>query len=305
MGNRFSRRREAQISNSEAVAAEQKTAEEPEAVQPAEDSVITEKVTEAEDLVVVGAEPVTPVVRLPSEECVSECKQGEAPSSSAPVTDPEPEPEVKDTNAQVQPEPLVSASVPSVPEQEPAAQTKSVAEAQLAPESVPEPEAGVEAVPEPIAEPVPAPAEPLEQQASQEPLPEPVHSSPPLVDLDVPDVTPSPDPISVPANSEEQPDIAAGEQCQDSAEAAETSTLETEESAETTEKPAEVEVEAEAAECSEQPGSDVNEDEESISDTLKNLELKGNDLVSDLISSDVNIPDGPPITDMNTSTELM
>lgn len=301
MGNRFGRRRDVQISNAEtATATEQKTAEEPEAGQPAEDSAIAEsqEVAETEALDVVVGQPVTPVARLPSEECVSECKLAEASSSSGPTTDPEPEPVVKDANAQVQPEPLVSASIPSVPEQELPAQTKSVAEAQLVPESVTKPDADVEAVAEPISEPVPAPAEALEQQSSQEPLPEPVHSSPPLVNLDVPDVTPSPDPISVPAK-DEQPDIPAGEQCQDSAEAAETSTYETEKSAETTERP----VEAEAAESLEKLESDVSE--ENVSETLKNLELKGNDLVSDLISSDVNIPDGPPITDMSTSTELM
>ncbi|KAF3854722.1 hypothetical protein F7725_022777 [Dissostichus mawsoni] len=57
-------------------------------------------------------------------------------------------------------------------------------------------------------------------------------------------------------------------------------------------------MEVEAADNLEQLASDFNE--ESVSGLLKNLELKGNDLVADLIPNDVNIPG-----DMTISTELM
>lgn len=318
MGNKFSRRRDVPISNAEAAAPDQKPAEEPAAPQPAEDSGITQtQEAVVENLDVVIAEPVTPVACLPAEACVSECKAAEAPATSpAPLDDAEPEPVAKETPAPVQPEPVVSVSEP-----EPAA------EAQLAPEPVPEPasepvpepapepvpepeptshpEAEVEAVPEPISESTPAPAEALEQQTdmlAQEPLPEPELSSPTVVDLDVADVTPQP--IDIPSVDAVEPsDIPGTEECQDSAVVPEISTSEPEKSEETSESP-EKPAEEEAAENLEQLVSDVNV--ESVSGLLKDLELKGNDLVADLIPTDVKIPDDTPITDMmSTATELM
>ncbi|GAA6229000.1 proteoglycan 4-like [Lates japonicus] len=334
MGNKFSRRRDTLANNGETAATEQ-TAEEPAAPQPAEESEIaqTPETIEAEDLEVVVGEVVTPVVRLPSEECVAECKEPEAPAASATLNDAEPEPVTKESSAPVQPEPLVSISKPESPlesepvaEPKPAAVTEPVAEAQLAPEPEPapapepvsepeptsNPEAEVEPVPEPISESVPVPAEPLEQQTvmlTQESLPEPVPSSPPLIDLGVPDDTPqpannppAPAPIPDLVSADKPSDIPVAEECRDSTEAAKTSTSEPEKSEETSESP-EKPMEVEAAENLEQLVSDVNE--ENISGLLQNLELKGNDLVSDLISDDVKIPDDAPIIQTSTSTELM
>lgn len=319
MGNRFSRRRDAPAASAEAVAAEQKAAEEPAAAQPAEDSTTTQTQEVTENLDVVVGEQVTLKACLPSEECVSECKEVEAPA--APVSDPEPEPAVKETPAPVQPEPLVLDSTPAPPEPEPVVEAPPAPEPAPEPEPVPEPESApvpepdpvvevdpvpvtdVEAVPEAIPEPEPAPAEPMEQQTdllSQESLPEPVLPSPPLTDSAVPDVTPSPAPI--PISPEEPVDVPAGEQCQDSTEAAENSTFEPDQPADTSEFLEKL-VEVEAPECLEKLGSDVNE--ESVCEILKNLELKGNDLVNDLIPSDVKIPDDTPIIDMSTSNELM
>lgn len=319
MGNRFSRRRDAPVTSAEAVATEQKAAEEPAAAQPAEDPAITQTQEATEDLDVVVGEQVSLKVCLPSEECVSECKEVEAPV--APVSDLEPEPAVKETPAPVQPEPLVIDSTPAPPEPEPVVEAPPAPEPAPEPEPVPEPEsapvpesaavpepdpvpeADAEADPEAIPEPEPAPAEPVEQQTdllSQESLPEPVLPSPTLIDFAVPDATPSPAPT--PVSPDEPADVPAGEQCQDSTEAAENSTFEPEQPAETSEVLEKL-VEVEAPECLEKLGSDVNE--ESVCEILKNLELKGNDLVNDLIPSDVKIPDDTPIIDMSTSSELM
>lgn len=309
MGNRFSRRRDVPVNSTENAATEQEAAEEPATTQPGEDSGVTpaQEAVKTENLDVVLGEPVTLVASLPAEECVSECKEAEAPAALAPLNDAEPEPEAKETPAPVQPEPLVSVSEPSPPEPEP------VAEAQLATEPAPEPveepeptsnpEVDIEVVPESISEPEPAPTE--------ESLPEPVISPPPLVDLGAPDVTPqlidtspspSPAPIAVPVSADEPSDIPAGEEFQDRAEAAVLSTPEPEKSEETSES-LEKPMEAEAAGNLEQLVSDVNE--ESVSGLLKHLELTGNDLVTDLIHSDVKIPDDTPIVDISTSTELM
>ncbi|XP_030587563.1 uncharacterized protein LOC115781828 [Archocentrus centrarchus] len=286
MGNRFSRRRETPASKPETLATEQKTAKE-----PAKDSEVTQtqEVTKSENLDVVVEEQVTPVACLPSEECVSECKEAEPSAASGPST--EPALVVKEAPTPVEPEPQVSASKPSPPE--------PVAEAQFAPVPEPVPSSnpdGDTEVVQPISEPVPAPVEHLEvqtDQLTQESLLESIVSSPPLTDLGIPDVTPIPVP-------DEPSDPTDGEKCQDSDETTDNSMFEPEKSADThLEKP----VEVEAEECLEKLGSDVNE--ENFSDTLKNLELKGNDLVSDLIPSDANIPDDTPITDMSTSTELM
>lgn len=98
------------------------------------------------------------------------------------------------------------------------------------------------------------------------------------------------------------PQTSQLEEFQDGAEAVVISTLEPEKSEETTES-LEEPIEAEAAGNLEQIVSDVNE--ESVSGLLKHLELTGNDLVTDLIHSDVKIPDDTPIVDISTPTELM
>ncbi|XP_069567296.1 protein TsetseEP-like [Brachyistius frenatus] len=303
MGNGFSRRRDAPANSAETVATDQKSAKEPATPQPTEDSGITQTqdVAETENVDVVVGEPATVAACLPSEECVSECKEGEAPAASVPGN-AESEPPVKGTPDPVQPEALVSVSESSPPEPEPVA--KPVVEPQLAPEPapepVPEPEPEVEAVPEPVLDPAPAPADAPEQQAdllTQESL---TQESLPSVDLGVPDVTPSPAPVPVPVpvDADEPSDIPAGEQRQDGAEAAEDSTPEPE-----TSERLEKLIKVEAAGCLEKFGSDV--DEESVREILQNLELKGNDLVSDLIPCDVTIPDDTPIMDMSVPADLM
>ncbi|CAK6968971.1 proteoglycan 4-like [Scomber scombrus] len=323
MGNRFSRRRDVPLNSAETAATAQEAAEKPATTQP-EDSgmTATQEAVQTENLDVVVGQPTTPVACLPTEECVAEYKEAEAPAAPSPLNDAEPEPEAKETPAPVQPEPLVSVSTPSPPEPEPVAEQPPVAEAQLATEPAPEPvqepkptsnpEAGVEAVPEPTSEPEPAPAVTLEQETdllTQESLPELVICPPALVDLGAPDVTPqlidtppTPAPIPISVNTDELSDIPASEEFQDGTEATVISTLEPEKSEETSES-LEMPMEAEAAGNLEQIVSDVNE--ESVSGLLKHLELTGNDLVTDLIHSDVKIPDDTPIVDISTSAELM
>lgn len=312
MGQRLSRQG-ATAPSAEAAATVQKTAAEPVATKPAEDAGMTVK---AETLEVVKGEPVTLIACLPGEDCVAECKVVEAPAAVS-------EPVEKETPAPIQPEPLVSVSAPSPPESEPVAELEPVAEAQLAPEPVPEPEPApapvsepepvpepelvpepeveVEAVPEPIPESVLAPVEAMEQEIdllSQESLPEPVISSPPLIDMSVPDVTPPPTDIPVDADEPSDiPVIPVIEQCQHIAEISLIPTPEPEESEETSVSLGKL-IEVEAAENLEQLVNDVNE--ESVCGLLNNLELKGNDLDADLIPTDVKIAD-----DMTASIELM
>ncbi|KAM4572292.1 uncharacterized protein PAE49_007511 isoform 2-T2 [Odontesthes bonariensis] len=301
MGNRFSRRRDAPASSAETVAAEQKTAVEPATTDP-EDSAVTQTQEVTENLDELAQEPVTSTACSPKEEYLTESKEEETPAPG-PINDGESEPRLKETPAPVQPELLVSASNPPEPEPKP------VAEAQLAPEPapepVPEPESASEVDPAPIPEPVPAPVEDLEQHVDllkQETLPESVSSSPPLIELSAPDDTPSPAPIPVPLSSDEPSNISAGEQHQECVEASEGSPPGHKESTETLEF-LEKQTEVEAAERLETLGSDINEG--SVSEILKNSELKGNDLLNDLISSDVKIPDASPVTDMSASIELM
>ena len=282
MGNRFSstKRRDAPATSAETAAApEQKTAEEPAvATQPAADAGITQTQEAVENVDVVVGESVTPVASLPPEECTSECKAAEAPA--------EPEPVATETPAPVEPEPLVSVSEPSPPEPEPAPEPELAPEPEpVAPEPVPEPEPTsnpeaevVEAAPEPIPESVPS-FEALEQQTdmlTQESLPEP------LIDLGVPDANSEP--------ADEPADIPVSEECQEDG---------PEETSESLEKPMEVEAAGDLV----QLVSDVNE--ESVTELLQNLELKGNDLVADHIPTDVKIPDDGLITNMSTSAELM
>ena len=319
MGNKFSRRRDApeaaspEAASPEAAAPEQKTAEEPAAAEPAaaepaaaepaQDSEIvqTQQAVETENT----AELVTPVASLPTEECKAECK--EAPA--APLSDPEPEPVAQETPAPVQPEPAVPVSEPSPPQPEPEPEPEPQLAPEPVPEPIPEPEPGVEAVPESIPESAPAPPEDLEPQTdmlTEESLPEPEISSPALIDLGIPDATPQlitadPSPVPVPAlfDADEPSDIPVTEECHGGFEVSTLEPEEPQETAESVEKPMEVE----AAENLEQLVNDLNG--ESVSELLQNLELKGNDLVADLIPTDVKIPDGTPILDMTPATELM
>ncbi|XP_032380450.1 protein TsetseEP isoform X7 [Etheostoma spectabile] len=319
MGNQLNRRG-APANSSETADTEQEPA------QPAEDSglTLTQEAIQAENLDVVMGEPVTLMACLPTEECFSECQVTEAPAASDPLT--EPEPVAKETPAPVQPEPLVSRPSPpesdpkpvakaqlaseSVPKPEPVPEPEPVPKPELLPEPesvpepepvpkpelVPEPETEVETDPEPILESVQAPAEVLKGKTdllSQESLPEPVISSPPLIDLGVPDITPQPIdiPVSItaPVHADEPSDIPVTKECQESAEVKES---------EDTSEPLEKLMGVEAAGNLEQLVSDINE--ESVCGLLKNLELKGNDLADDLIPTDVEIADS-----MSTSTELM
>lgn len=314
MGNKLSRKRDTPAKSAETAGTAEMTPGEPAATQPTAESEVTQTqaTTETDDLDVVVGEPVNIVPCLPTEDCVSVWKQaGDPAATPATQNDAEPKPVATETPTPVQPELLVSISEPP-PKSEPVEEPKPVAEAQLAPK--PEPtsnlETEIEVVPEPISEPVPAPAEALEQQTdtlTQESLPKPVISSPTLIDLGVPDVTlqpvntpPSPAPVHDPVNADEPSDIALTEKCQGRAEAAEISTFEAEKPEETSDS---LEKPIEATENLEQLVSDVNED--SVSRLLRNLELQGNDLVTDLIPSDVKIPEDTPITDMCRSTELM
>lgn len=287
MGNRFTKRQDGPVNIAESAAAEQ-----PETTQPGGNSEATLAQQATEKLDVIVGEAATLVACLPTEECLSECKAAAVAADEA--NDVEPLSSAKET--------LVSVSDTSPPESEP------VPEAQLAPEPVDDPEptsnpeADAEAHPEPISEPAPAPAEALEQEIdllAQEPLPEPVMTSPPLVDLGAPDATPEPSPVAIP-DPDKSSDIPAAEGLQEDAEAAVTSTIEPEKSEEASESLEEPE-EAEAAGDSEQHVSDLSE--ESVSGLLKQLVLTGNDVVTDLIQSDVKAPDD--IADMSTSTELM
>nr|XP_020468502.1 calphotin-like [Monopterus albus] len=289
MGNTDSRRQDTNTA-----ATEEKTAE----------SGITHTQEEeaVEDLDVVVGEPVEVVGRLPHGECVLECLEAEAPSATLSTrNDPDPEP--------VHSELLVSAS-------EPPSKSEPAAEAQLAPEPFPEPEPSsnleseVEAVCEPTSKPVPAPAKALEQQSdmlTQESLPEPVLSSPLLINPSIPGVTPksvntppSPAPIPAPVNEDKPSDVLVTGKCQDSSEAAKISMLEPGKPEETSESLAKPTQNTEKLDL---PESGISE--RSVSGLLKNLELEGNDLATDLIVSDVKIPDDTPITDISTSTEQM
>lgn len=318
MGNRFSRRRDAPGNSAETAATEQKAAEEPEATQPAQDSgtMQTEVAADTENLDVVVKELVTLVAYSSPEECVEESKEVNAPDAPGQLNDVESESVAKDTPAPVQPEPLVLVSEPSPPEPEPAAEPKPVGEApaapEPAPEPVPEPEptsnpgAEVEADPEPISEEAPVPAEVLEEQMdvlTQESLLDPVISSPALIDMGVSDATPqlintppSPDSNPAPVNADKPSGIAVTEECQDGADVSIISSCapQKSEESESLEKPMEVE----AAGNLEQVVNDVSE--ESVSGLLQNLVLKGNDVVADLIPTDVKIPDDTLITDMST-----
>ncbi|XP_037307657.2 protein TsetseEP-like [Pungitius pungitius] len=319
MGNQFGKVRETSSNNAE-TAEEAKTAEETEAGQPAEDSGMTQ------DLGAQIQGQVAQLVCSITEELVLN-------SGVDKVVNAEPEPVVKETPAPVQPEPLVSLSLSSAPEPKPVAEAplspvpeplpgpeavskpepvqepdpihKPLPEPEPVqePDPVPEPEAEVEVVSEPISQLVLAATEAVELKTdllSQESLPEPAISSPPLINLGAPeedaqpvDIPPSPAPV----DAKEPADIPETEECQKSAEISVIPTFEPENREEASES-GEKAMEAKGGVHLEQLVSDVSDD--SLSGLLKNLELKGNDLVADLVPADVQIPD-----DVSTSTELM
>lgn len=285
MGNKISRRRDTQRSAETAA-----TAEDPADTQAVEEPEVpqTQEATEEEDLDVVVGPPVP--VCLPSEECTSEMKGPKSPAATpARENDVEPKPVPTESPAPIQPELLVTKSEP-------------VVAADLTPEPEPTstPQTEAEIVLGPISEPAPGPAEDLEQQTdmlTQETLPKPVISSPPLVDLGVADVTLQPvitplsqAPIHNPVNADKPLDSPLAH-----AQAAESSMP-------GPEKPGETSGSLKEAVENVLVG-DVSED--SVSTLLKNLELQGNDLVTDLIRSDVKMPDENTSADVCSSTELM
>lgn len=319
MGNKFTRRRDAPVNSAETVATEEKPAEEPEATHSG--TVETQVAADEENLNVVVKELVTLVAYSTPEECVAESKEVNSPDAQEQLSDVESKSVAKDTPAPVQSEPLVLVSKPSPPEPEPAVESKPVAESPVAPEPaaepVPEPEptsnpeAEVEADPEPVSEEAPAPAEALEEQIdvlTQESQPGLVISSPASVALGVSDATPqlinTPPPLDsnpAPVSADKPSGIAVTEECQDGADVSIISTFvpqKSEETSESLERPMEVE----AVGNLEQVINDVTE--ESVSGLLQNLALKENDLVADLIPTDVKIPDDTPITDMSTSADV-
>uniref|UniRef100_A0A1A7XKX0 Uncharacterized protein n=1 Tax=Iconisemion striatum TaxID=60296 RepID=A0A1A7XKX0_9TELE len=267
MGNRFSRRRDAPASGAGTVVAEQKAEAGPATPKQTEDSMGTQTQGETENL-----EVMAPEASSPKDDCVGSTDGAES------------EPTEK--------EPPVSAF--KIPDPEDLAQPEVIFDPVSVFES--EPPSHPEADAELISEPVPTPAESLEQPKdllNQES----VLSSPPLIDLGVPDVASSPTPISASLCPDESSDVSGSEQCEIGS-----SMLEPEKHTGMTEfldKP----MEAEAAECLEMPVSDVNQ--ENLSTILKSSELKGSDFLNDLIESEVNIPEDTPITDLSSSIELM
>lgn len=295
MGIKFSRRRDVPISGAEGAATEQKTAEEPVATEPVGElgPALAQEATGIVRLEAVDREKPKPVASLPNEECVAEIKEEKAPDAPEPLNVAEPEPVAKNAPAPSQAQPEVLLCVDPPPLIQCDVEPTPVTVTQPAPEPIPEP--APETIPEPQSVPeletaIPdLPPDVLEQHTdmlNQEILPDPVIPSSTLIDLSVSDTTP-----------DKTSDIAVSDECQEGAEVSGTSTTElpkSEEMSESPERPTEVV----AAENLEQIVSDVNE--ETVSGLLQDLALKGNDLVADLIPTDVKMPDETSITDMST-----
>ncbi|KAF3688912.1 hypothetical protein EXN66_Car004584 [Channa argus] len=276
MGNKVSRRRDAQDTGAETAATEQQSAEQPAATELAEEPgmIQSHEATETEDLDVVVGEPVMLVdACLPNEECISKFKEVPA-ATQATQNDTEQDPVAKEAPLPVQCELLLSVGEPTL-------KSEPVAEAQLAPEPVPEPEptsnqdTEIEAVSEPI---------------SQASLPEPVLSSLPSISLGAPDVNlqpanspPTPATICTQVNADKPSDILVSEEWLDHAKAAKISMFASEEPEETSES---LEEPMGATEDLEQLVSDVKDD--GVGGLLKNLEMDGN--YTDLIPGDVVVP---------------
>lgn len=317
MGIKFSRRRDAPISGAEGAATEQKTAEELVATEPAGESrpALAQEATGIGSLDAVYREKPKPASSLPNEACIAEMKEEKAHDAPEPLNVEEPEPVAKNAPApsQTQPEALLCVDPPPLTQCD--VEPTPVTVTQPAPEPIPEPEPVSEPAPElipeaePVSEPAPEPepvsepqsvpeletaipdlpAEVLEQHTdmlNQELLPDPVIPSSTLIDLSVSDTTP-----------DKASDITVSDECREGAEVSGTSTSELPKSEEMSESP-ERPIEVVAAENLEQIVSDVNE--ETVSGLLQDLALKGNDLVTDLIPTDVKMPNETSITDIST-----
>lgn len=285
MGNRFSRRRDAPASSAGTVVTEEKTEAEPATTDQEEKSKTTQtqEAVETEKLKASESEACSP-----KEE--SGIKEVQSLVASAPQNDAESESTMKETPPTVQTEPLISTIKP--PEPEGFAQPEPVTEAQLAPKPEPGSPSHQELDAEPLSE--PTTAEHLEQHTdliNQEPLPE-SFSSPPLIDLSALDIASAP--ASTPAS--EFSNISAAEQHEGRVEPAGGFTPEPEKLTESSEF---LEEEEEAG-WMKTPENDV--DVENVRDVLHNLELKGNDVLNDLIQGEVKIPEDTPIID---AIELM
>jgi len=213
----------------------------------------------------------------------------QAPVASAPLVELTPEPVVEVPAPE--PEPEIPPPVPEAPLPEPEPEPLI---------SIPEPLV----VPEPVVEPEPEPA-PVADLLTEEALlePEPLFSSDPLVELGVPDLTPpqllDPSPVSdhaptpEPAYPDVPTDLPGEEECLDSVEAAVNSIPVPDEPQECEETEEEL---TGVADDVDQLLCDVNT-EVGDSGLLKHLDLKGSDLVNDLLANDISIPDDIPIAD--------
>lgn len=284
MGNRFSRWRDAP-----AVTPEQKTEAGPARTDQDQNPELTQTQDSVQTEKLMADESGTTEACSPKRECVSGSEEVEGPVALVPQNDAEST--VKEAPPPVQTEPLIPAMEP--PEHEGFAQPALVAEAQLALKPEPESSSHQEAEAELISEPAPTTA-PLEQPMyplNREPLP-------PLIDFSVPDVASAPASIPASLSPGESWNISAAEQREGRVEPAGATSLEPETSAFV-----EKQTEVEAAGCMKTSGSEVVD--ENFFDDLKNLDLEGNDLLNDLIQSEVKMPDDTPFRDVSASIELM
>jgi len=247
----------------------------------------------------VVAEPVVESVPEPVVESVPEpaVPEPEAPVASAPLVELAPEPVVEVPAPE--PEEDLAPPVPTEPLPEPEPEPLI---------SIPEPVIPEPVVPEPVAEPEPEPA-PVADLLTETALlePEPLFSSDPLVELGIPDLAPqlldiSPSPVSdhaytpEPAYPDVPTDLPGEEECLDSIEAAVNSIPIPDEPKEFVETSLEQEMTG-VGEDVEQLLCDVNTEVGEVGGLLKHLDLKGNDLVNDLLANDISIPDDIPIAD--------
>lgn len=267
MGNRFSRRKEAPAAKAE------------------------------------SPEPEQIAVGETVEESVPECQEAPAAFSGAPNQE-HTKPEAAEVEAPSPEQHLSPASEPTPPESEgepaPAAEVQPTTEE---PETVPKPDPApcpeAEVIPAPLLGPVPAPEPgPEADLPTLETRPKPVISEPLLVDLSVPEAEPIikpsfPSASPAPLDVDETPEVEEG---QDSPETAVVSTLVQEKNN------AEIFPEKENDDTMNVDEIINDANEENVSGLLKQLALTGNDIVADLILSDVKVPDDSP---SSTSTHLI
>ncbi|XP_024137971.1 lysine-rich arabinogalactan protein 18 [Oryzias melastigma] len=241
----------------ETAATEHKPSVEPACSTPGEDSPTaqTQEIDQPESRGPPEEPEMSDACSTQEKECVSKCEE-ESPAAPAP--------EVHDV--------LMEPTEPN-----------PVAEVHPAPEPEPDTsflEADPEGTSEPSSDPEPTSTEALEE-TTQELLPESASPS----TLIIPDVTLTPV-LTLIGPSE----ASAGEGGDGEANAVEDFTAEPDAATEMSEFLENTQVEA--AESMQTLGSDVIE---SVDEILKNSELKGNDLLSDLIPGDVNLYDDTPI----------